>query len=185
MKHSGLRIKILPPDLKTFVHFFLLTLYIVFLQTCFFVWFNKSVKRAVIICYDYNTIAGAHESISEYLKDHENTLSRKNIFTEFQHFNETFSSSVTSLNLCLTLWIAICKNYMAKPSDSLKMRGDYFATPGKNFLQKFEKRQKVAGFYSKNFSWLFCFLANSSCRYISNLFARETNLKKKHIVSLF
>ena len=50
---------------------------------------------------------------------------------------------------------------------------------------KFEKRQKVAGFYSKNFSWLFCFLANSSCWYISNLFARETNLKKKHIVSLF
>ena len=59
-------------------------MYIVFCKSVFFVSFNKLVKRAVIICYDYSTIAGAHESISEYLKDHKNTLSRKKKI-QFQH----------------------------------------------------------------------------------------------------
>ena len=33
--------------------------------------------------------------------------------------------------------------------------------------------------------YIFCFLGHSVGRYIFELFARETNLKKKHSVSLF
>lgn len=33
-----------------------------------------------IFCYDYSTIAGAHESILEYLQDHKSDQSQTNFF---------------------------------------------------------------------------------------------------------